>query len=95
VTAHFFGERWDSPRIDHSTQVETPIGRTCPYCSEPIVEGDRGVWTTAGAMHAECELLRGVGHTFGVCTCTGFDMTSRAAARELWNRVEVARGVPW
>lgn len=38
-------------------------------------------------IHAECEAIGVVGHQYGVCTCTGWDTSSRAAARELWQRL--------
>lgn len=72
------------------------VGDACLVCREEIVDGDRGLMRTMihgdgnaslTAVHAECEALGVAGHTFGVCHCTGFDTTSRAAARELWNRL--------
>jgi hypothetical protein len=49
----FFGPRWDAPRVDHATQVDTPAGQWCVDCKEPIEPGDRGLmmgvitWSTA------------------------------------------------
>jgi hypothetical protein len=37
--------------------------------------------------HPECLALGTVGHDYGVCRCTGYDPTSRVAARELWRRL--------
>lgn len=39
------------------------------------------------AIHIECEALGIVGHTYGVCACTGFDVHSREAGRILWQRL--------
>lgn len=102
---HFFGERWDAPALDDpeaAVQMPTPVGGACVQCSEPIVEGDRGFYRAAAFgpagqsavvfVHAECELLGIVGHEFGICSCTGFDTSSREAARELWRTVGEARG---
>lgn len=40
------------------------------------------------AMHRECFMADTMGHTVGVCSCTGWDSHSRAAAREVLRRVE-------
>lgn len=39
------------------------------------------------AIHRECQLLGILGHSVGVCSCTGWD-TSRASAREALRRVQ-------
>jgi len=49
---HFFGEKWDIPRLDlephrRVVQQPTPVGRPCMYCQEPVVEGERGLFRTA------------------------------------------------
>jgi hypothetical protein len=99
VVAIYFGEPWDCPAVDGATQVPTPDGQLCDLCGEPICPGDRGwlrgairgdggrMFVSTVAHHAECELLTVVGHTWGVCSCTGFDTTSRASALELWRRI--------
>lgn len=40
----YFGEPWDAPIFgaDVSQEVSTPVGEGCRYCTEEIVEGDRG-----------------------------------------------------
>lgn len=97
----FFGEPWGvlASQPDGARRVETPIGEVCPTCAEPIAEGDLGFIRVrvrqAGILgvhevvtiHAECEALDIVGHTFGICICTGYDTTSRASARLLWKRL--------
>lgn len=98
----YFGEAWDVPALDYATQAETPVGAACGCCSEAVAAGDVG-WIRAAfdtatgprpyVLHAECELLGIVGHLFGVCSCTGFDTTSREAARELWRRVMIPGGL--
>jgi hypothetical protein len=113
----YFGDNWGSPRLDGDAQhVDTPIGRPCLQCREPIEPGDQGFiqqimrpdaavtgppvptvmpshTITEEAIHAECEALGIVGHQLGVCTCTGHDTTSRAAARKLWGRLtRIKRG---
>lgn len=66
----------------------------CLMCEEPFgPEDDR---TPVGTMdgpreaHPECMLLNTVGHTFGVCSCTGYG-TDHAAAEELLRRVRIAQ----
>lgn len=103
----FFGSRWDAPLLDGAEQTQTPVGKPCMRCTEPIVEGDRGLIRVAvrqvpgGAfegtsepIHAECELIGVVGHTVGVCGCRGYDTATRAAARLTWERVGERRGRP-
>lgn len=83
----FFGEPWDAPIIDEAIHVSTPAGGCCGCCREQIEEGDRGFILIDGSFtHAECEILNIIGHTYGVCRCTGFD-ESHASAQELWRRV--------
>lgn len=102
----FFGERWDAPIVDHATQTKTPIGENCYACSEPIEPGDRGFirgvvrvngegqpYGSTEPVHAECDMRGTVGHTVGVCHCTGYD-DSRATAKEVWRRVGERRGRP-
>jgi hypothetical protein len=80
--------------------VTAPVGWVCLHCGEPVAEGDTGFfrqWLLRNdgggwacrirAVHAQCEALGIVGHTHGVCTCTGFDTTSKTAADELWRRL--------
>jgi hypothetical protein len=98
----FFGQPWGPPLGKRQPQgshpVDTPVGQPCGVCTEPIAEGDHGfvraVIRDAGiltahevvAVHAECEALGVVGHSFGVCSCTGYGRT-REAALLLWQRL--------
>lgn len=82
---HFFGERWDAPRVDDAIHVPTPVGDPCLYCREPIEAADRGVLVTyadrdvdgelvggIAPVHMECDLrmnLGTAGHLRGDCTC--------------------------
>lgn len=67
----------------------------CEICGEPIEFGQpstqmvvmRPGGAQVGECHTECQTLGIVGHEYGVCTCTGYDTTSRAAALELWRRM--------
>lgn len=98
---YFFGDRWDAPIVDDAVQVETPVGQICYECAEPIEDGDRGfiratmreVGKTMGCepVHAECDLRNVMGHTVGVCSCTGH-YGSRADAKLVWQRVGEERG---
>lgn len=104
MTALFFGDRWDAPLVDDAVQVPTPVGQFCFNCTEPVAEGDRGLIRRVVRMvdgqpvgsdeptHAECDLIGVLGHQMGVCSCTGYDTSSRAAARLLWRRVGEQRG---
>lgn len=56
-----------------------------------VVVAADGVRQLAGS-HPECQALAIVGHQFGVCGCTGFDM-SRASAVELRRRLQQRRPV--
>lgn len=92
----YFGEPWDVPAVQYAGRCATPVGSPCLTCGERVVEGDRG-WMmpvlqgsdfpTVEAQHAECQLLGVVGHEYGVCTCTGYDTTSREAARVLLTKI--------
>lgn len=103
MSAVFFGAPWDAPTVDWAEQGPTPVGQQCLHCGEDVIEGDRG-WHTAAltieegvpvgrpaVVHAECQLLGIVGHTVGVCGCTGYGH-DRAAARECWARQTALRG---
>lgn len=101
----FFGEPWDAPIVELATQVETPVGKVCYDCGEPVVKGDRGFVRAMGrlvdgeevatveAIHAECDLRGIMGHQVGVCPCTGYG-SSRADAWLVWDRVEAMREIP-
>lgn len=70
----YFGHRWPSGVCDEGTQVDTPVGEPCLLCSEPIEDGDRGVfgWVLKlkeqpqlRPQHRECALRSvagGIGH---------------------------------
>ncbi len=75
----------------------------CLICAEPIAD-DAEPWMvvlitvvdgdgkgSAGHVHAECQALGMIGHEYGVCACTGWDTTSRAAALELWQRIKTGK----
>lgn len=100
----FFGPRWDAPMVDEAQQVPTPAGEICFNCGEAIADGDRGLIQTVVRLvdglaqgsveptHAECNLIGVMGHDMGVCSCTGYDTRTRAAAQVLWDRIGQARG---
>jgi hypothetical protein len=91
-----FGRRWDAPICDAASLVATPVGYRCLSCDEPIVEGDAGFLRpvvrddtvlTIAAIHRECDLTQVLGHFVRVCTCTGWDPSARATAREVERRL--------
>ncbi len=109
LTVYYFGPAYDVPLFDGATPLPgTPVGQPCLYCTEAIQQGDTG-WErpmitmvdgkAKGKLayaHHECEALGTIGHIYGVCSCTGFDTTSRAAALELAYRMRVKeRPDPW
>lgn len=84
-TTLFFGERWDAPAVDDATQVATPVGASCLWCDEEIVDGDRGFMRAAvtqtgadlRAEHRECgfrAVVGSIGHLLKVCHCYGGTM---------------------
>lgn len=102
----FFGGSWGAPILDDARQVPAPVGEQCLHCGDSVVDGDcgfiRGVsrlqpdgslTATAEPIHAECELISVLGHDLGVCHCTGYDTSTRAAARLAWERSVTSDGL--
>ncbi len=82
----FFGTKWDAPILDGKTEVPIPIGEHCHYCTEEVLEGDRGIfmpvhraeWNTTRVepVHRECNLRAVMGplaHLRQECACYGGD----------------------
>lgn len=79
----YFGVKWDAPAYEDAVEVPTPLGESCLYCREPIVEGESGLMmpyvgndgaAVMAAGHIECELrsmLGSVAHLEGRCSCCG------------------------
>jgi hypothetical protein len=76
-----FGPRWDMPMLDFGAiQVPTPLGEECYLCEDPIAAGDRGLLrglvrqsgATIAPVHLECDMFHTIGHSIGVCHCTGW-----------------------
>lgn len=66
-------------------QVRRPTTTvTGPPVPTVMATGDT---VTEDPVHAECLAIGIVGHQYGVCTCNGWDTTTRKAARELWARM--------
>lgn len=70
-------------------------GMPCTICGETVTADDDGqtlmvISDERGARqeaaHRECIALGTIGHTWGVCSCTGFE-DDRAAALELKRRI--------
>jgi hypothetical protein len=87
----YFGERWDAPIMEGAIEVPVP-GGACMWCDEGFEHDDSGwVWANGPAAHLECALrqvLGGVNHQLGLCTCCGGTrdpdppgLTQREAAR--------------
>jgi hypothetical protein len=104
----FFGDRWDAPQVDDATQVNTPVGRQCLYCAEPVEQDDRGLLryyslgTPPAPVHMECDLrmsLGSVAHLEGRCSCNcqyaaTSSKTFREQARETLAWINRMRGRP-
>lgn len=39
----YFGEPWDAPLVETSTQAPTPVGKPCYWCTLAIKDGDTGI----------------------------------------------------
>jgi hypothetical protein len=97
----WFGKRYPAPLYDDCPQTETPVGRECEYCDEPIAMGEDGVILHSGTLlHRECNLrmiIGSVAHQEKRCACyggTGSDqddgLTRREGARAA---IECRRGL--
>jgi hypothetical protein len=71
----WFGKRHDAPLYSECPQTETPVGRGCVYCDEPIAMGDDGfIYAGGDTMHRECHLrgvIGSVAHQQKRCSCYG------------------------
>lgn len=88
----YFGQPWNELNWD---RVKTPVGKSCSWCEEVVVEGDRGVILPSipegkTLYHLECflrQITGSVGHQRKTCSCFGGreedpkGMTLREAAR--------------
>ena len=91
----YFGVHPLSLPGEEQQRAETPIGKLCLSCREAIQDGDSGLIVAVvrdeeasiEPIHVECQALGVVGHDYGICTCTGHDTGSRAAALELWEKM--------
>jgi len=95
---YVFGIPADAAR-DCEQIAPTPVDQRCMSCRTPIKDGDMGyirpVMTGPGAVkacpvHMGCEAVSIVGHEYGICTCTGWDTTTKAAGDELMRRLRQA-----
>lgn len=102
----YFGARWDAPALDDPTtirQAPAPVGKPCMTCRTRVVDGDRG-WIRAvlrdsagepdaslEPVHVECDLLGIIGHEYAVCSCHGYDTTSRTTALKLLDALNAER----
>jgi hypothetical protein len=103
----YFGRPWGAAALDGATRVPTPVGDECLRCRELIAADDQG-WIRVAVtrmddsgdlvgcskpIHVECDFIGVAGHLFGVCACTGFDTSTRHAARVAWrNSVDLRYG---
>jgi hypothetical protein len=69
----YFGP--DKFRKDYETRIDTPVGKVCFRCDEPITEGDIGTVNNSDQVeHYEClmrAIVGSVGHQNGLCSCFG------------------------
>lgn len=89
----------------------TPVGKRCLLCNEEIIKGDRGQFMGSSEpdkdgrlravvrpVHIECMMIDTIGHTYGVCSCTGYgrDANARRAIVKAINKARAARlQGPW
>lgn len=80
MSSSYFGEDWGALALQDLEQSETPVGRPCLYCFEPIEEGEEGFIRIAIGLndvhelpiHRECDLravIGSVGHQRHTCSC--------------------------
>ena len=71
------------------TMTDSPIGQPCVNCEETIVSPDCDVVRIATVINDEtgfawvhwwCQTMGIVGHTFGVCHCSGYEYGAAARA---------------
>lgn len=71
---NWFGENWGAPVCTEEDHVDTPIGKSCVFCGETIIEGDQGVVNSNLTWHIECHLrqvIGGLNHIRRTCHCYG------------------------
>ena len=75
----WFGNSWGAPACEPEDHVETPVGKSCLWCREPIEAGDQGFLiphlgrtVTLEPHHLECQIrsiVGGLNHIEGRCSC--------------------------
>lgn len=69
----YFGVRYAAPIYENIEAIAAPVGMTCVYCDEPILEGEDGFLDSGGqALHRECFLCMIFGtvtHQMQACRC--------------------------
>lgn len=97
---HYFGAKWESDR-DLSVPVQTPVGARCDICDTQIFDGERGFvvgsirpipYGIVVTVHRECDLMRLVGHSHGICERNEHREPAqvRADALALWEHLRPA-----
>jgi hypothetical protein len=105
LNRRFFGSPWSSGVCEDAEQVPAPLGETCAYCREPVVEGDQGSFLVAEShwapVHRECSLrsvMGGIGHLENHhFWCLGQHdpdggRSYRESARQVWKRLTTLGG---
>lgn len=81
----YFGPKWDAPVTDDAPHTLTPVGEDCQLCNRTIVSTDQGwmrgafintedgIALATAPVHRGCEMGTTIGHSFGFCSCTGYD----------------------
>lgn len=55
ASMNYFGEPWPSGVCEEDgKQQDTPLGKKCFFCDEPIVEGDQGSFNFANPSISQC-----------------------------------------
>lgn len=94
---------WDAPVTDGLPKVAAPVGDSCCYCQEPVVDGDNGaVWPTGVVEHRECSLrlvTGGIGHLIDHEAFCGSELGAdaglsfRRSALLVWARLAEGREI--
>lgn len=91
----YFGKPYYAPIYLESHQIPTPVGASCIYCEEAILEGEDGFQDDGGSVHhRECFLrmiFGSVAHQSKTCSCYKSDPTDRGCDEEGLTKRERAK----
>jgi hypothetical protein len=69
----YFGKPHEAEVYRRAERTPTPVGSSCLYCNEPILDGDDGfIDSVDNPFHREClfrMVIGSVAHQMGTCPC--------------------------